>query len=114
MRRIEYSRFKGLPLSPGVPVIRIGDLGRNAVRDLWYPALVIHEAQVVHNITTMADYCGRHRVELAPHAKTSLYAAAIRRQGGLGIDSIEDRLRDPACLVHQEQWAERMSPLKAD
>ena len=73
-------RFKGLPLPAGMPVTRIGDLGWNALRDLEYPALVLHEEELVHNITTMADYCRQHRVELAPHAKTSLSPQLIRRQ----------------------------------
>ena len=80
MRPIDDRRFKGLPLPAGMPVTRIGDLGWNALRDLEYPALVLHEEQLVHNITTMADYCRHHRVELAPHAKTSLSPQLIRRQ----------------------------------
>jgi hypothetical protein len=71
MRPIDDRRFKGLPLPAGMPVTGIGDLGWNALRDLEYPALVLHEELLVHNITMMAD-CRRHRVELAPHAKTSL------------------------------------------
>jgi D-serine dehydratase len=63
-----------------VPVTRIGELGWNALRHLEYPALVLHEDELIHNITTMADYCRRHRVELAPHAKTSLSPQLIRRQ----------------------------------
>ena len=73
-------RFKGLPLPAGIPVTRVGDLGWNALRDLEYPALVLHEEELVHNITTMADYCRQHRVKLAPHAKTSLSPQLIRRQ----------------------------------
>src|SRR5919112_1929359 len=80
MPPIDERRFKGLPLPDGMPVTRIGDLGWNALRDLEYPALVLHEEQLVHNITTMADYCRHHRVELAPHAKTSLSPQLIRRQ----------------------------------
>ena len=80
MRPIDDRRFKGLPLPAGMPVMRIGDLGWNALRDLEYPALVLHEEELVHNITTMADYCRQHRVELAPHAKTSLSPQLIRRQ----------------------------------
>jgi D-serine deaminase-like pyridoxal phosphate-dependent protein len=84
MRPIDDRRFKGLPLPAGLPVNRIGDLGWNALRDLEYPALVLHEEQLVQNITTMADYCRRHRVELAPHAKTSLSPQLIRRQMDAG------------------------------
>jgi D-serine dehydratase len=80
MRALDDRRFKGLPLPTGMPVTRVGDLGWNALRDLEYPALVLHEEQLVHNITTMADYCRHHRVELAPHAKTSLSPQLIRRQ----------------------------------
>jgi hypothetical protein len=72
--------FKGLPVPAGMPVTSIGDLGWNALLDLEYPALVLHEDQLAHNITTMADYCRDHRVELAPHAKTSLSPQLIRRQ----------------------------------
>ena len=80
MRLIDDRRFKGLPLPAGVPVMRIGDLGWNALQDLEYPALVLHEEQLARNITTMAEYCRHHRVELAPHAKTSLSPQLIRRQ----------------------------------
>jgi D-serine dehydratase len=80
MQPTDDRRFKGLPLTPGTPLTRIGDLGWNALRHLEYPVLVLHEDALAHNITTMADYCGRHRVELAPHAKTSLSPQLIRRQ----------------------------------
>jgi D-serine deaminase-like pyridoxal phosphate-dependent protein len=80
MRATRDRRFKGLALAAGMPVTRIGELGWNALRHLEYPALVLHEDEMVHNITTMADYCRRHRVELAPHAKTSLSPQLIRRQ----------------------------------
>jgi D-serine dehydratase len=77
---IDDRRFKGLPLPTGVPVSRIGDLGWNALRDLEYPVLLLHEEQLANNITTMADYCRQHRVGLAPHTKTSLSPQLIRRQ----------------------------------
>src|SRR5829696_1369069 len=80
MQPTDDRRFKGLPLTPGTALTRIGELGWNALRHLEYPVLVLHEDALVHNITTMADYCRRHRVELAPHAKTSLSPQLIRRQ----------------------------------
>ena len=80
MRPTDDRRFKGLPLPAGVTVTRIGTLGWNALRDLEYPALVLHEERLIQNIATMADYCRRHRVDLAPHAKTSLSPQLIRRQ----------------------------------
>jgi hypothetical protein len=93
MRPIDDRRFKGLPLPAGMPVTSIGDLGWNALLDLEYPALVLHEDQLVHNITTMADYCRHHRVELAPHAKTSLSPQLIRRQMAAGAWGRRPRLR---------------------
>ena len=80
MQPTDDRRFKGLPLTAGTPLTSIGELGWNALRHLEYPVLVLHEDALVHNITTMADYCRRHRVELAPHAKTSLSPQLIRRQ----------------------------------
>jgi D-serine dehydratase len=80
MSPIEDRRFKGLPLPAGMPLTSIGDLRWNALRDLEYPVLVLHQEQLAHNLTTMADYCRRHRVELAPHAKTSLSPQLVRRQ----------------------------------
>ena len=80
MRPTDDRRFKGLPLPAGMPVTRIGELEWNALRHLEYPVLVLHEDELLHNITTMADYCRRHRVELAPHAKTSLSPQLIWRQ----------------------------------
>jgi hypothetical protein len=56
MRRIDDRRFKGLPLGACLPVSRIGHLGWNALRDLEYPVLLLHQKQPGHNITTMADY----------------------------------------------------------
>src|SRR5215208_3475796 len=76
--------FRACPLTAGTPLTSIGELGWNALRHLEYPVLVLHEDALVHNITTMADYCRRHRVELAPHAKTSLSPQLIRRQIEVG------------------------------
>jgi hypothetical protein len=37
---------------------------------------------------------------------------ATSRVRGQGIDRIEDRLRNPASLVYQDQWVQRMNPLQ--
>ena len=84
MQPTDDRRFKGLPLTAGTPLTSIGELGWNALQHLEYPVLVLHEDALFHNITTMADYCRRHRVELAPHAKTSLSPQLIRRQIEVG------------------------------
>jgi hypothetical protein len=93
VRPIDDRRFKGLPRPAGVPVTGIGDLGWNALRDLECPVLVLHEEQLVHNITTMADYCRHYRVELAPHAKASLSPQLIRRQIEAGASGRPPRQR---------------------
>lgn len=46
MSPIEDRRFKGLPLPAGMPLTSIGDLGWNALRDLEYPVLVLHQEQL--------------------------------------------------------------------
>jgi hypothetical protein len=71
MRRIDDRRFKGLPLGACLPVSRIGDLGWNALRDLEYPVLLLHQKQPGHTSPRWPT-AGHHRVELAPHAKTSV------------------------------------------
>jgi D-serine deaminase-like pyridoxal phosphate-dependent protein len=47
-----------------------------------WPVMVAHGAALAHNIATLARFCARHGLELAPHAKTtmapSLFAAQLR------------------------------------
>ena len=72
MRRIDDRRFKGLPLGACLPVSRIGDLGWNALRD---PGISGSLASPNSRVTTSPRWptmAGHHRVELAPHAKTSV------------------------------------------
>lgn len=51
-----------------------------ALRDLDLPAMLLHDAPLRHNIRTMADYCRRAGVEIAPHAKTSMTSHIARLQ----------------------------------
>ena len=53
--------------------------GADALRDLDYPALVLHESAIESNLTTMAEYCSTAAVLHAPHAKTSLSPQIVKR-----------------------------------
>lgn len=53
--------------------------GADALSDLDYPALVLHEDALESNLTTMADYCAVAGILHAPHAKTSLSPQIIER-----------------------------------
>jgi D-serine dehydratase len=53
--------------------------GADALGDLDYPALVLHEDALESNLTTMADYCSTAGILHAPHAKTSLSPQIIER-----------------------------------
>jgi D-serine dehydratase len=86
MRPIDHRRFKGLLLPAGVPVTGIGDLGWNALRDLECPVLVLHEEQLVHNITPMADLPSRSGRAGSARQDVPVAAAdpALDRSGRLG------------------------------
>jgi D-serine deaminase-like pyridoxal phosphate-dependent protein len=62
------SSSKGLA-SPGI----------DALHDLDYPALVLHDSAIESNLTTMADYCATAGILHAPHAKTSLSPQIVER-----------------------------------
>ncbi len=53
--------------------------GADALRDLDYPALVLHESALESNLAAMADYCAATGISHAPHAKTSLSPQIIER-----------------------------------
>jgi D-serine dehydratase len=48
--------------------------------DLPLPLLVIKERALAHNLRTMADWCGRHGLLLAPHGKTTMCPQIFERQ----------------------------------
>ncbi|WP_243794007.1 amino acid deaminase [Saccharopolyspora gloriosae] len=52
------------------------------------PVLTLDEAALTHNLTTMAQWCERHGVLLAPHGKTTMASRLFQRQlehGAWGI-----------------------------
>jgi D-serine deaminase-like pyridoxal phosphate-dependent protein len=53
-----------------------------------WPMLVLRRSAVEHNIATMADYCARHGVLIAPHGKTTMAPRLFQAQldaGAWGI-----------------------------
>ncbi|MEV7398450.1 alanine racemase [Aeromicrobium sp. NPDC092404] len=57
----------------------VADLGADTLRDLDYPALVLHEDALESNLAAMADFCAGAGVLHAPHAKTSLSPQVVER-----------------------------------
>lgn len=83
-------RTKGVPL--GVAPFRLGDIGSpkwNVMsEDLPLPLLVCKRSVLDNNLATMAAFCARHGVELAPHGKTTMAPQLFDRQleaGAWGI-----------------------------
>lgn len=74
-------RFKGFP-STDAPV-RVADIARQRWNildgDVVLPVLVVKNSAVEHNLQVMANYCSQHRVDLAPHAKTSMAPQLLAR-----------------------------------
>jgi D-serine deaminase-like pyridoxal phosphate-dependent protein len=48
--------------------------------DVEFPQLVLKQAEFAHNLAAMDAFCAARGVSLAPHAKTSMAPALIRRQ----------------------------------
>src|SRR4051794_38988133 len=44
------------------------------------PVCVLDAAAIEHNLTTMAQWCRRHGVDLAPHGKTHMSPQLLARQ----------------------------------
>lgn len=52
------------------------------------PACVLRESALVHNLTTMANWCADRGVELAPHGKTHMSPQLLARQLGAGACAV--------------------------
>jgi D-serine deaminase-like pyridoxal phosphate-dependent protein len=79
-------RFKGLPDAVfGQTVGEVADAGLDLFTDGFVgPLVVLDEAALTHNLTTMADWCARAGVALAPHGKTTMAPQLFARQLALG------------------------------
>lgn len=66
-------RYKGVPLGEMVTLSKLGSRGWNVARgDLSLPVTTLRLDAVRHNIATLAAYCERNGVSLAPHGKTTM------------------------------------------
>jgi D-serine deaminase-like pyridoxal phosphate-dependent protein len=83
--RVDW-RFKGLPDSVfGQTLGEVADAGLDLFTDGFVgPLVVLDEAALTHNLTTMADWCARHGMRLAPHGKTTMAPQLFARQLELG------------------------------
>jgi D-serine dehydratase len=82
-------RYKGVPLGESLPLRELGSRGWNVARgDLSLPVTTLRAEALTHNIETMAEYCRRRGVSLAPHGKTTMSPQLFQRQldaGAWGI-----------------------------
>ncbi|MER6442332.1 alanine racemase [Streptomyces sp. NPDC001185] len=53
-----------------------------------HPQLRLDVAALEGNIATMADWCASHRVQLAPHVKTTMSAPVVERQVAAGAGTL--------------------------
>ena len=74
--------MKGLPTAPpGSTVGDIGEFGWSVINgDLPTPFAAVSPSALEHNARLMAEYCARHGVSLAPHAKTTMAPQLIDLQ----------------------------------
>ncbi|HEX6662318.1 MAG TPA: hypothetical protein VF025_01475 [Gaiellaceae bacterium] len=88
-----FDRLRSTPLPPGtkgVPpagdAMTLGELAGRGwhVDDLTLPALLLLDSALAANIETMARYCARNDVWLAPHGKTSMAPQLLARQVDAG------------------------------
>lgn len=82
-------RTKGFPaVSAAVALSDVGVQGWSLFEDLQPPVLVLRERALRHNLALMAEFCASHRVDIAPHGKTSMAPQLYARQleaGAWGI-----------------------------
>lgn len=79
-------RFKGFPATdPPVRVADIADQGWNVLGgEFTMPLMVLKDGAIDHNLQLMAEYCRRHAVDIAPHAKTSMAPQLLARHRSAG------------------------------
>lgn len=83
-------RFKGLPAGwSGQTVAQICRRSPDLFADgALSPVCVLRASALAHNLVTMARWCRRHQVELAPHGKTHMSPQLLERQLGAGATAV--------------------------
>ena len=77
--------YKGLPPGCEEAPGRLGELGWNVLAgDTGTPVAILRAGALAANLAVMAEFCRRHRVSLAPHAKTTMSPelTAMQRDAG--------------------------------
>lgn len=65
--------YKGLPPGHDGGIGDLGSLGWNVLAgDTGTPVAILRASALEHNLAAMAEFCRRHEVSLAPHAKTTM------------------------------------------
>jgi D-serine deaminase-like pyridoxal phosphate-dependent protein len=66
-----------------------------------WPVMVVRQSAAHANIATMAEYCRRHGVEFAPHAKTSMAPGLIERQLAAGAWGMTVATPNQALILYR-------------
>lgn len=78
--RIDW-RYKSFPAGPPTTIREVRKRGWNVLDgDFMFPAMVLKESALRHNIDTMASLCKRHDISLAPHGKTAMAPQLLQLQ----------------------------------
>ncbi|MGE2717997.1 alanine racemase [Mycolicibacterium litorale] len=83
-------RFKGLPAEWwGATAAQIRERSPELFASgVVGPVCVLHASALTHNLVTMARWCRRHGVELAPHGKTHMSPQLLARQFDAGATAV--------------------------
>lgn len=83
-------RYKGLPAEwwGATPAQICGDSPELFSAGVLGPVCVLRASALTHNLVTMARWCRRRGVELAPHAKTHLAPQLLARQFDAGAVAV--------------------------
>jgi D-serine deaminase-like pyridoxal phosphate-dependent protein len=97
---MDFLTDKGVPLGAELDE-RTLSAGALSIADLATPFATISRPAVEANVAAMRDYCGRHGVLLAPHAKTTLAADLLELQIRNGAWALTAALPRQVALLWQ-------------
>jgi D-serine deaminase-like pyridoxal phosphate-dependent protein len=82
-------RYKGLPTSWwGRTPAQICAAGTALLDEAVGPICVLRAEALAHNLESMAEWCGRNGIELAPHGKTHMAPRLLERQFEAGACAV--------------------------
>jgi D-serine deaminase-like pyridoxal phosphate-dependent protein len=78
-------RFRALGTHPGLTVADVAAQGWSVPhRDVPFPVMALDDGALEHNLGVVHGWCAERGVSIAPHGKTTLAPALIRRQLAAG------------------------------